>query len=146
MMVRLLVLLLIGLVFEAVGVVLLKQGLEQAGEIKQVQITEIIRVIKAGATNPRLQLGVLFEAVFFGCLLVLMSKGGDVSFVWPLTAMGFVLTTLAARFYLREEISLARWTGVLLIMIGAAFVIYSEKTKSGPAASPAASQPAVGPK
>ncbi len=59
---------------------------------------------------------------------------GDVSFVWPLTSLGFVLTTLAARFILKEEVPPSRWCGVLLIMLGACLIIWSEKVK-GPRAS-----------
>jgi drug/metabolite transporter (DMT)-like permease len=55
-----------------------------------------------------------------------------VSLIWPLTALGFVLTALAAKFILREEVSWLRWSGVILIVIGATLVSYSEKTKTRP--------------
>ncbi|PYJ56706.1 MAG: hypothetical protein DME24_21505 [Verrucomicrobia bacterium] len=146
MMVKLLVILLFGLMFEAIGVVFLKQGLEQVGEIKQINTAEIARVVRAGATNTRVLSGVLFEAAFFGCLLVLMSKSdANVSFIWPLTALGFVFTTLAAKFYLREDVHWIRWGGIILIMIGAALVSYSEKMKSKPLSSPTAA-PAASPR
>ena len=104
--------------------------LEQVGEVKQVSAAEIARGVKAGAANSRILLGVAFEAVFFGCLLVLMSRReANVSFIWPLTALGFVFTALAARFYLREEVHWIRWSGIIFIMIGAALVSYSEKAK-----------------
>src|SRR4051794_28941729 len=108
-MTKLLIILLIGLVFEAVGVVYLNKGLKQVGEVRQVSVSEVLRVIKSGVTNPNILLGVFFEAVFFGTLLVLMSKGGEVSFIWPLTALGFVFTTLAAKFILHENIPMVRW-------------------------------------
>jgi len=136
-MTKLLIILLAGLVFEAVGVVFLDQGLKQVGEVRQVTAAEVLRVVKRGATNQNILLGVLFEAIFFGCLLTLMSKGADISFIWPLTSLGFVLTTLAAKFYLREHVSLVRWGGVLLIMFGAALITYSEKTKERQPDAPA---------
>jgi drug/metabolite transporter (DMT)-like permease len=126
---KLLVILLIGLVMEAVGVIYLNKGLKQVGEVQKISIGEVVRVIKSGVTNPNILLGVLFEAFFFGCLLVLMSKGGEVSFIWPLTALGFVFTTIAAKFILHEEVSLLRWGGVLLIMLGAGLITYSEKSR-----------------
>ena len=145
-MLKLLAILLVGLVFEAVGVVALKQGLEQVGEIKHLNAAEMARVVKAGATNQRILFGVLSEAVFFGCLLVLMSRAeAGVSFIWPLTALGFVFTTLAARFYLREEVHWIRWGGIILIMIGAALVSYTVKMRSKPTTTdPPATEPAVG--
>src|ERR1700740_2341301 len=126
-MTKLLILLLIGLLFEAIGVVYLNKGLHEVAEVKTVSVGEVLRVIKRGATNPKILLGVFFEFVFFCTILVLMSKGGEVSFIWPLTALGFVFTTLAARFILNEHVPLTRWGGVLLIMLGAALITYSEK-------------------
>src|SRR6267154_2245606 len=126
-MTKLLIVLIIGLLFEAVGVVYLNQGLKQVGEIQKISAAEISRIIKRGATNSNILLGVLFEAIFFGTLLYLMSLG-TVSFIWPLTSLGFVLTTIAAKFILHEEVSLLRWGGVLLIMLGAGVITYTEKT------------------
>lgn len=139
-MTKIIVVLLIALVLEAIGVVFLSHGLKQIGEMRQFNWSELSRLIARGATNPALLVGVLFEAIFFGALLYLL-KQADVSLVWPLTALGFVLTTLAAKFIRHEEVNAWRWSGVVLIVIGAALVGYSEITKS-PAAAPAAASPA----
>ena len=128
-MVKLVVILVIGLLCEAVGVVLLSKGLRQIGEAASMNVREVAALVGRGATNPTILLGVFFEAIFFGCLLVLMSKS-EVSFLWPLTAMSFVLTTLAAKFFLHEEVSLLRWGGVFLIMCGAGLITWSEKMKA----------------
>jgi drug/metabolite transporter (DMT)-like permease len=127
-MFKLLLILLIGLVFESAGVVLLKKGMSQIGEVQRLGPAGIARVIKAGATNPQILLGVFFEALFFLCLLVLLSKA-DVSFLWPLTGLSFVFATFAAILFLGEHVSAIRWAGVVLIMLGAAFISYSEHTK-----------------
>lgn len=125
---KILLLLLAGLVCEAIGVVFLSQGLKQIGEIKTVTGAEIWRVVKVGAANHNLLLGVALEAAFFVVLLALLSRS-DVSFIWPLTAIGFVLTTLTAKFVLHEEIPPLRWMGVLLIMLGAGLITWTEKAK-----------------
>ena len=127
-MAKLLSILLIGLVFESAGVVLLKKGMTQIGDVEAINAGEIARAVKAGATNPQILLGVFFEAVFFACLLVLMSKS-DISFLWPLTALSFVFATLAAMMFLHERVSVIRWAGVVLIMIGAALISYSQHAK-----------------
>jgi drug/metabolite transporter (DMT)-like permease len=67
-----------------------------------------------------------------------MSKS-DISFLWPLTALSFVFSTFAAMWFLSERVSLTRWFGVLFIMIGAAFISYSEHSKPKPL--PPAAQP-----
>ena len=127
-MTKLLLILFVGLLFEATGVVLLKKGITQIGEIKQISVSEILRVVKGGAANLAILLGVFFEALFFLCLLVLMSRS-DISFLWPLTALSFVITTLAALFFLDEKVSAVRWAGVVFIMIGAALISYSQHSK-----------------
>ena len=138
-MAKLLLILLIGLVFEAAGVVFLKKGIAQVGEMKAVSATEIARVVKAGATSPTVLLGVFFEALFFVCLLVLLAES-DVSFLWPLTALSFVMTTVAALIFLGERVSSVRWTGVVFIMIGAGLISYSEHAKPKPAPTAASSE------
>ena len=141
-MAKLLLILLIGLVFEAVGVVLLKKGITQVGEVKQVCAAEIIRVVKAGVTNAAVLLGVFFEALFFACLLVLMAES-DISFLWPLTALSFVMTTFAALIFLGEKVSSTRWAGVVFIVIGAALISYSEHAKPKPVPPASAVEPAT---
>ena len=122
------VILLIGLVCEAVGVVYLSRGLKQIGEAAVMNAAAIWSLIRSGATNPSVLLGVALEAMFFGTLLYLLSRG-DVSFIWPLTSLGLVLTTLAARYLLREDVSAVRWSGVALIVLGSALITFSEKAK-----------------
>ena len=127
-MLKLLLILIVGLVFESTGVILLKKGMEHIGDLNGYTAAEIFRVAKAGVTNPQILLGVFFEALFFLCLLILMSKS-DISFLWPLTALSFVFATFAAIWFLGEQVSAVRWIGVILIMIGAAFISYSQHAK-----------------
>jgi drug/metabolite transporter (DMT)-like permease len=141
-MAKLLIILLIGLVFESTGVVLLKKGMSRVGEVKKITVSEVVRVLKTGLTSIEILLGVFFEALFFVCLLVLMSKS-DISFLWPLTGLSFVFATLAAMWFLHEQVSSVRWLGVVLIMLGAVFISYSEqqKEKNSPGSN-RANQPA----
>ena len=134
---KLLVVLLTALFFEAIGVVLLSKGLKQIGEMEQVSVGEVIRVVKKGVTNVSILLGVGFEAIFFGALLFLLSRA-DVSLIWPLTSLGFVLTTLSAKLLLHEQVSGVRWAGVGLIVLGAGLISWSEKQK--PVAPPQAAE------
>ncbi len=136
-MVKVLLILFIGLVFESTGVILLKKGMGRIGAPNPVNASQIVRIIKAGAANPQIRLGLFFEALFFFCLLILMAKS-DISFLWPLTALSFVFATLAAMWFLHEHVGVLRWAGVLLIMIGAALITYSEQGKEKPTPPPAA--------
>ena len=135
-------LLLIGLLLEAVGVVFLSRGLKEIGELRETTVSEVARLVKAGVTHPKILLGVALEAAFFGILLFLLARA-DVSLVWPLTSLGFVITALAAKFFLHEHVSGLRWAGVALIVLGAALVSWSERAKAPP--PPPARAPALRP-
>ena len=143
-MAKLILILLVGLILEAVGVVLLSQGLHDIGEVKRISFGEIGRIIGRGATNRHILLGVAFEAAFFGVLLYLLSQR-DVSLIWPLTSLGFVITAVAAKFIRHEEINALRWSGVALIVAGAMLVALSEKQKKATPQSgdPTSSVPAA---
>ena len=130
-MTKVFVILIFALCVEAVGVVFLSKGLKQIGEAQTISAREIGRIIAKGATNGSILLGVALEAAFFGALLYLLSQR-DVSLIWPLTSLGLVITALAARFILKEEVTAVRWAGIVLIVIGAVLVRYSEKAKSRP--------------
>jgi drug/metabolite transporter (DMT)-like permease len=128
-MTKIILILIFGLICEAAGVVLLKEGIDAVCKGKDVTIANIIPTVLKGAGNLKIILGVALEAVFFACLLYLMSQR-DISFVWPLTALSFVMTTLAAVYYLRENVSTLRWAGVALIVLGAALITWSDKDKN----------------
>src|SRR3569833_1390135 len=97
-MTKMILILVAGLSLEAVGVVLLSQGLHEIGEVKRISAGEIARVVGRGATNKHILLGVAFEAAFFGVLLYLLSQR-DVSLIWPLTSLGFVNTAFVVLFF-----------------------------------------------
>ncbi len=130
-MTKILLILILALSVEAVGVVYLSKGLKQIGEPPNLSPREIGRILAKGATNGSILFGVALEAAFFGALLYLLSQR-DVSLIWPLTSLGFLITAISAKFILKEEITGWRWAGVALIVLGATLVSYSEKAKSKP--------------
>ncbi len=136
-MIKLLSILLIGLVFESTGIVYLKKGMDKITKPETITVGSVARLLKTGATSPQVLLGIFFQALFFACLLTLMSKS-DISFLWPLTALSFVFTTVSAMLFLGESVSPVRWVGVVFILIGAAFISYSEHAKKKDAPAPAA--------
>ncbi len=130
-MYKIVIVLLVALMLEAVGVVFLKKGIVEIGDLREVSVPEMFRLVKSGVTNPSILTGILFEALFFCGLLYLMSQA-DVSFVWPMTSLGFVITPIAAHFILREQVTGARWMGIILIVAGAGVISWSEQAKPKP--------------
>ena len=77
-MFKLVLILLLALVFEAVGVVFLSRGLKEIPKVGNITPGAVKQLIASGITNRKILLGVLFEAIFFAALLVLLSRA-DVS-------------------------------------------------------------------
>ena len=46
----------------------------------------------------------------------------DLSYILPITSAGYILTALAGKYLLAEQISAARWSGTLLIFAGMVIV------------------------
>ncbi len=127
-MIRLVMVLVVSLILEAIGVVLISKGQRELQATFQPGFRALLRLAAEASTNRNLLLGVAFEAGFFGCLLYMLSRA-DVSFVWPLTSLSLVVTTFTARWFLHEQITPLRWMGVVLIVVGAGVVIYTEQLK-----------------
>ena len=82
--------------------------------------------------DPLVVLGIVMQIVW---LLARMSLLGvaDLSFVLPITATGYILTTVLGKIFLGEQVSVQRWIGAILIFLGTAFVGATLKTtKHGP--------------
>jgi drug/metabolite transporter (DMT)-like permease len=71
--------------------------------------------------RPMVALGVLLLILWMTSRMTLLSWA-DLSYVLPLTSVGYVLVALAGRLLLHEQISARRWTGIMLIMTGVALV------------------------
>ncbi len=71
--------------------------------------------------NPWVILGVSLLILWMLSRMTLLSWA-DLSYVLPVTALGYVLTALMARFFLGEQVSLGRWAGIALIMGGVSLV------------------------
>jgi drug/metabolite transporter (DMT)-like permease len=134
-MTKILLILIVAFAFEAFGVIQLKRGIDQIGaayrarEAGTPRWRNVLRLVGDWFTNYHILLGLALEIVFFVLLQYLLSQR-DVSFVWPLTALSFVMTTLAAQFFLKEQVSLTRWAGVALIVLGAACISWSEQQRT----------------
>lgn len=62
-----------------------------------------------------------YTVSFFGFMALLSIE--DVSFAVPVTATGYVLETLLARWVLRETVSARRWIGAALVVAGVWLIV-----------------------
>jgi uncharacterized membrane protein len=90
-------------------------------------------IVSNVAGNLLLSIGVKRDAIGFllaGVALLIfwtlsrmtLLSRADLSYVLPVTAIGYVLNAVAGRIVLAEHVSLTRWTGTILIVAGSALV------------------------
>ena len=80
--------------------------------------------------EPLVALGIALQILWLLTRMSLLSVA-DLSFVLPVTASGYVISTLLGRFILHEQVSGSRWLGTVLISVGTALVASTSK-KTGP--------------
>lgn len=76
---------------------------------------------EAGVLWPLVAGGVALLILWTLARMALMSWA-DLSYILPVTAIGYVLSAIAGKVFLSENISLMRWSGTLLIVAGIALV------------------------
>jgi uncharacterized membrane protein len=69
----------------------------------------------------RVALGIVLLILWLLTRMALFSWA-DLSFVVPVTAVGYVLAAVLGHFYLGETVSLTNWIGTFLIFFGTVFV------------------------
>ena len=80
------------------------------------------RGMPAELRGPFEYITVLFQPpVALGVVLLILWMA-DLSYVLPVTSVGYVLVALAGRMLLHEQITTRRWSGIALIMAGVALV------------------------
>ena len=92
-------------------------GMRQVGRVLTLSPWPYI----AALFNPWVALGVGLLIVWLLSQMTLLSWA-DLSYVLPVTSVGYVLVALAGRFFLHEEITWGRWAGIGLIMAGVMLV------------------------
>jgi bacterial/archaeal transporter family protein len=121
--VRVVLIMLIAVIALSVGETLLSKGMKQVARAGGGWLVQTMAAVR----NAWVAVGLLLLIVHVG-LYMLALQGADLSFVLPLTAASYPLAALLAKFYLREEVGIARWAGTLLITAGVAIVALGDST------------------
>ena len=102
----------------------------------KARLLTVVVVLSNVAGNLLVSLGLKSENGFVwplvggGVALLILCKlaritlmsWADLSYILPITAIGYVLSAIAAKLFLSEQISLMRWSGTLLIVAGIVLV------------------------
>ena len=67
--------------------------------------------------DPLVTAGIVMQIVWLLARMSLLSVA-DLSFVLPVTAAGYGISTVLGRFVLHEQVSASRWMGAILISLG----------------------------
>ena len=103
------------------GEIAITRGMKVTGEPERLRPKELLRFLGRALRNGWFWAGVPLMALSFYALLLLLSWE-PISFVIPASALSYVVGTFGAKYILREEVSAARWTGVVLVCAGVALV------------------------
>jgi len=121
-MIRALLLFVVFIVCSTGGEIVITYGMKATGEPERLRPREILLFLKRALRNAWFWTGLPLLAVSFYSLLLLLSWE-PISLVIPASALNpYVFGTLAAKYFLGEQISPARWVGVLLVCAGVAMV------------------------
>jgi drug/metabolite transporter (DMT)-like permease len=101
--------------------VFLTKGMRQIGEVSSFAPRELLVVAGRALSNHHVLASMVFMAMHLAGFLIVLSWA-DLSFVFPATAMVYVVGTLAAKFILGESISAHRWAGTTLVCVGVGLV------------------------
>jgi drug/metabolite transporter (DMT)-like permease len=78
-------------------------------------------MLAAALGNGWIWLGGTLHVSALGLWIVALSRA-ELSFAYPFIALGFVATTVASAWILHEPVSIMRWGGVGMIMLGVVLV------------------------
>ena len=103
--------------FGAFGDVALSRGMKNIGGVPLHDLQHLV----AALLTPWVFAGILLLLAFFASYLAALSFA-DLTYVLPATSVGYIILAFLARFFLHEQISVARWIGIVLIAAGVGFV------------------------
>ncbi len=128
--VRIIALLGFAIVSQAVGNVLLSQGMKLIAGESQLTWNNWVSIFLQAVQSPSILLGVGFYVIFFVLFVAALSRA-DLSFVLPAISSEVVLNVAFADYFLNETVSAIRWIGVLLISVGVGLVVQSSPRTFG---------------
>jgi len=103
------------------GEIAITHGMKSTGEPAQLRPRAVLQFLGRAVRNGWFLVGVPLMALSFYSLLLLLSWE-PISLVIPASALSYVVGTFGAKYVLREDVSVARWAGVVLVCIGVALV------------------------
>ena len=96
-------------------------GMKRIGALEGWSGAALRAAFVAVFSNPWIWLGIVSMLLFLAALMLVLSWA-DFSYVLPATAAMYAVVPILGHFFLGEVMTLARWLGVALIVVGVMFV------------------------
>jgi drug/metabolite transporter (DMT)-like permease len=106
----------------------LSRGMQSVGELISLSPVPYIRAL----FNPWVAVGVSLLILWLLSHMAMLSWA-DLSYVLPVTSIAYALVAVVGRFFLHEHVSLLRWAGITLIVVGVALVGQTAPRTTAPA-------------
>lgn len=118
-----LLLVLIGVGLNSGAQLLLKAGMERIGYFAFTW-QNIYPVVGKIVVNPYILMGLASYVISVGVWLLALSRV-QVSIAYPLLSLGYVVNAILAHYWLHEQLSLPRISGICVILLGVYLVARS---------------------
>ncbi len=112
---------------DTIAQLLMKKGLSHTG-IDSVNINNIAEFSSKNAASPLIWIGIFVFILNFFVWIVILSRV-DLSIAMPVGSTSYIFVPIAAMIFLHEHVSLMRWAGIALIIMGIHFVSQSRSSE-----------------
>ncbi|MCL5291362.1 MAG: EamA family transporter [Actinobacteria bacterium] len=103
------------------GQFMLKTGMDKVGRFEAGDFTYYRAMFIKTFLEPRVLIGLALYVISSISWLVVLSRV-DLSYAYPLAALGYVAAIIIAWLVLKEPVGMARWFGAFLIAVGVIFI------------------------
>lgn len=105
----------------AIGQISWKHAMSNMERIDDVERLMSAETVSNIITNKYILLGLLLYGLAFFLWLSAMSTL-NISFMYPMLSLAYVLTAVLASVFLGEEVSFLRWTGIFIVVVGCVLI------------------------
>ncbi len=109
-------LIMISLLLNTIAQVMLKEAMNRIGAFA-FSLSNVFPIGIKMATNPFIIAGIACYVISVGSWLLVLSRC-EVSVVYPLTSIGYIMTAIGATYFLGENLSMTRIIGIFVIIVG----------------------------
>jgi len=109
-------LILLGVLLNAIAQLFLKEGMNRIGHFDFVW-ANVLPIGLQVALSPFVVAGLFCYVTSVVVWLIVLSRV-DVSYAYPMVSIGYIITAIAAYFFMQEPVSLQRAMGILVIIAG----------------------------